>query len=687
MSEFELNFRQVHLDFHTSPLIDEVGSAFNTEEFVNTLEKARVNSITCFARCHHGMVYYESEANTERIHPHLVNKNILKEQIEACHKKGIRVPIYTTVQWDYFTAQEHPEWLSLDENGSIIGSPEDKIQKPFEAGFYHTLCVNSPYRDFLKTHTKEILEMFEPVDGLFFDIVFPVGCACKHCRQGMLEKGMKPHIEVDRFKYSQMMIDEFQVDMTKFVRQYNKDCSIFYNKGHVGTAHRPVLDAFSHFELESLPSGLWGYLHFPITMRYARTLGLDCLAQTGKFHTMWGDFHSFKNKAALEFECFNMLALNAKCLIGDQLDPGGKLSEPVYELIGSVYSEVEKKEPWCKSAKPVTEIGVFTSEEYDIKFSRDLTPSLRGITRMLQEGAYQFDIIDTMSDFSKYRLLALPDEITVSEDFALKLGEYINKGGSVIASFESGLNAAKSGFSFKELGVKLKDGATRDLDEKLVRGINYPVFNYADYIIPKGDIGKGLPETEHVMYMKGVEVEALSGSEVLADTVLSFFDRTYEHFCSHRQTPSSGKAGYQGIVRNGNVIYFAHPIFKQYNQNAPRWCKQLFLNAVDMLMPNPLLKHNGPSTMLTAVNEQAKEKRFIIHLLHYIPERRSADIDIIEDIIPLYNVSILLKTGREVESVFCVPQGQKIKFEIKEEGVIFTVPEISGHQMVEVNYR
>lgn len=686
MGKIDLRYRQVHLDYHTSPFIEGIGAAFDAEEFASTLEEARVNSITCFARCHHGMIYYDSNENPERIHPHLANKNLLKEQIEACHKRGIRVPIYTTVQWDYYTAQEHPEWLSITPDGSVIGSPEEKVQKLYEAGFYHTLCVNTPYRTFLKAHVKEILEMFDPVDGLFMDIVFPVGCSCRFCRQGMLEKGFKPHIETDRLKYSQQMINEFKQDMTSFIRQYNKDCSIFYNKGHIGTAHRPVVDAYSHFELETLPSGLWGYLHFPITMRYARNLGIDCLAQTGKFHTMWGDFHSFKNKAALEFECFNMLALNAKCMIGDQLEPNGKISKPVYELIGSVYSEVEKKEPWCRGAKPVTEIGVFTPEEFYGAGVGELPPEMRGIVRMLQESAHQFDVIDTQSDFSKYKVLILPDDIPVSEETALKLKEYITNGGGVIASFESGMDREKSKFNLKELGVIIKDNATRDIYGNLVRGKNYPRADYADYIIPKGEIGRGLPETEHAMYMKGVEVEAEPGTEVLADTIVSYFDRDYLHFCSHRQTPSSGKVGGPGIVRNGSTIYFAHPIFRQYYQNAPRWCKQLFLNALEMLLPQPVLKHNGPSTMLAAVNDQHEENRRIVHLLHYIPERRSMDIDIIEDVIPLYDVGVSIKTEKEVRAIICVPQGVSIDFTQKDGRVEFGVPEVHGHQIVSVDY-
>ncbi len=47
----ELRFRQVHLDYHTSPDIPGIGSEFDAEQFTQTLEQARVDSITCFARC------------------------------------------------------------------------------------------------------------------------------------------------------------------------------------------------------------------------------------------------------------------------------------------------------------------------------------------------------------------------------------------------------------------------------------------------------------------------------------------------------------------------------------------------------------------------------------------------------------------------------------------------------------
>jgi len=45
VDKFDLRFRQIHLDFHTSEFIDGIGSQFDPKEFATTLEKARVDSI------------------------------------------------------------------------------------------------------------------------------------------------------------------------------------------------------------------------------------------------------------------------------------------------------------------------------------------------------------------------------------------------------------------------------------------------------------------------------------------------------------------------------------------------------------------------------------------------------------------------------------------------------------------
>ncbi|NLW51338.1 MAG: beta-galactosidase [Candidatus Brocadiaceae bacterium] len=675
MTRWELPFRQIHLDFHTSEDIPDVGADFDAEEFAATLEKAHVNSVTAFGRCHHGWIYFDSREFPERVHPTLARRDLLREQIEACHARGIRVPIYTTVQWDHYTSQRHPEWCVLDPDGRLSGTP------PYEAGFYRYLCVNTPYREFLKLHVREMLETL-PVDGFFFDIVQHRDCSCRGCRDDMEAAGLDPAVHADRMRHAKQMLDAFKQDMTEFVRRFNKDCLVFYNAGHVGPAVRDSAPAYTHFEVESLPSGGWGYIHFPLSVRYARTLGRDCLSHTGKFHTAWGDFHSFKNRPALEFECLRMLALNAKCDVGDQLHPRGRLCPHVYDLIGSVYSLVEAREPWCAGARAVAEIGVLTPEEFTGR-----REAAAGAVRILQEGARQFDVLDTRSDWAPYKLLVLPDHVPVDDELAARLQGYLDAGGRLIASFESGLTPSKDRFAAAGLGVRLRPNPTRCPDGRLARDTGWEGRSaYAEYVLPSGAIGQGLPPTEHVMYAKGVEVEAQPGTDVLAPVIASYFDRTSEHFCSHRQTPSSGRPDYPGIVRRGGAVYFAHPVFSLYNAWAPRWCRTLLLNAVDMLLPEPLLRHDGPTGLMATVNEQAAERRWIVHLLHYVPERRGRELDVIEDVIPLFGLNVSVKVPGTVRSVRRVPDGGPLEFRFEGGRVDFLLQRLDGHAMVELAF-
>lgn len=651
-------FRQIHLDFHTSEDITGIGESFDPDEFAETLQKAHVNSVTCFGRCHHGWIYYDTKMFPERRHPHL-KRNLLAEQIEACHKRGIRVPIYSTIQWDHYTAKHHPEWLALDENGSVIGT------KPFEPGFYRVLDVHTAYRDFLKNHLKELFDTV-PVDGLFLDIVKPVDNCSPSALQDMLSNGIDPKNPVEREKYSIDIINGFISDMTGFIRAMDSQCHIFYNGGHVGPRHREIVKDHTHLELESLPSGGWGYLHFPLTVRYARKLTDQYLGMTGKFHTSWGDFHSFKNKPALEFECFTMLAHGASCSIGDQLHPNGKIDAATYELVGSVYSQIEECEPWCVGAKNLTEIAVFSPEEF---VGGRRPPAAMGVVRMLQEGKHQFDVIDSRTDLSGYKVMVLPDVITLSPEMILRLEGFLQKGGAIIASHYSGLNREKTAFALKSLGLDWVGDAPYS----------------PDFIVPKEPLLRGLKPTEHVMYLKGAEVKPRGDAEVLADVVVPFFNRTYEHFSSHRHTPSAGKVGYPGIVRNGNAIYFAHPIFTQYHQNAPLWCKTLFLNALDVLLPDPLLRMKAPSSTVATITEQPEHKRWVVHLLNYIPERRGEDFDTIEEVIPLFDVEVSILTSSEVKSLFLVPQSEDLPYTNRDGRVEFILPRLDGHQLVELN--
>lgn len=649
-----LRFRQIHLDFHTSEQIPGIGSEFDADEFADTLKAAHVNSVTCFARCHHGWIYYETERFAERRHPELCC-DLLGQQIQACHARDIRVPVYITVQWDHYTAREHPEWLVCDENGCIPGT------RPFEAGFYRRLCLNTPYVDWLEVMTSDVCEMLE-VDGIFFDIVAASPCCCQYCIEGMIAQGLNPALSESRAQFADDVLVRFQERLSSVVHSLRPEATVFFNSGHLGPHHRRTIHTFTHLELESLPSGGWGYMHFPLAQRYARRLGRDTIGVTGKFHTSWGDFSSFKRPAALEFECLNMLALGAKCSIGDQLHPTGQVCGATYDLIGGVYAKVEAAEPWCEGAEPLVDIGVFTPEEFT---GGRLHDAAIGATRILQETRHQFDIIDSQSDLSGYRLLVLPDEIPVSEDLAARVHGFVAAGGALLASYRSGLAPDGTDFALPDLGITLVGDAPYS----------------PDFVVPAA-LADGLANTHHVMYRRGLEVELTDEAEVLSWVVRPYFNRTWQHFCSHRHTPAASPADYPAVVRKGSCVYFMHPVFSMYNANAPHWCKRLVANALDLLLPDPLLRAGGPSTALFTVNAQPAHHRLVVHVLHYIPERRGTDFDTIEDVIPIFDVPVSVRVGAPVTGVTLAPQGGVVPFTQSEGRVDFVIARVDGHQMV-----
>ena len=673
----ELRFRQVHLDFHTSGLIDNIGSEFDPETFAKTLSEAHINSITCFGRCHHGYLYYNSEKFPELIHPNLKHLALLEDQISACHANDIRVPVYTTVQWDELQTRLHPEWLMRTPEGKPVNHGY------YEAGFYNCLCVNTPYLEFLKDQVADMITCVPDMDGIFLDIVQERECSCKYCQKGMKQEGLNPHNEKERKDYGRKIINDFKHDMTCFIHSFNPELTIFYNCQAVQQHSK---SAYTHIEVESLPSGAWGYDHFAFESRYVRNLGPDIVGQTGKFHTAWGDFHSFKTKEALEYECFRMIAMGAKCMIGDQLEPNGALSPPVYNLIGSVYVQIEEREPWCTAAKAVTDIAIFDPREFYDPCQFNHPEALLGAMKMLEQVGGQFDIIDSSMGFSMYNLLVLPDVIPVEGEFGKTLDSFINNGGNIILSYLSGFSESKRDAGFVNMPVVAnQEQMVNVFGEEFHGKFDQQRNSGANYLLPNKTIGAGLPETEHVMYMKNLEVTPASDCEVLATVIAPCFYRDYRHFCSHRQAPSSGIEEGAGIIQRGKVIYFAHNIFTLYQLRAPKWIKVLFNNAVNLLI-TPMLRHNGPTTLLAALNRQEAEKRDVLHLLHYIPKRVSSTMDIIEDRIPLYQISFTIGSGIPIDKILLVPQGKELPFSSEEGRINFTVEKIDGHQMVELQW-
>lgn len=646
----KLRKRQVHLDFHTNGTLT-VGTEFSKEQFQAALKAGHVDSITVFSKCHHGYSYHPTEVN--EMHPGL-SFDLLGAQLEACKEIGVRAPVYISAGLDEKEIPRHPEWHHH-------WSPDPKEhEKELQAVHFHFLCFNTGYLDFLCAQIEEVMQKYDPC-GIFLDIVSPRVCYCDKCLADMKALGLDVESEADRQKFSMMTFEKYTAATNAAVRKYSDTATIFHNAGHIPKGGYSLINCNTHLELESLPTGGWGYDHFPLSAAYVRTLkDYDFIGMTGKFHNTWGEFGGFKHPNALIYETSLSVANGGGCSIGDQMHPLGEMNMATYNLIGKAYSLIEQKEPWLNDAVNIADIAVLSAEA--VTGSRDLgEKSDVGANRMLLETHRLYNFVDAKADLSSYKMLILPDVGDLPDDIIEKIKAFVANGGKIIASGKSLVN---DGRFYLDIGAEYK-------------GENE---FYPTYFVPCFDTVDGT--TQYVMKSKSYLFDA-KDCDIVGCGQNPYFNRTLEHFCSHQHAPNNPDKQFPAVAVKGNIAYIGWDIFNAYANEGHLIFKEIFAYLAERLLGDEAsVKVSLPDRGIVTLTRQSGENRMILHLLFAHTTVRGRNTEVIEDTVPLYDIKCSVKAEKAPTAVTLEPQGESLPFVFENGNVSFTVPKVYIHQMV-----
>lgn len=665
--------RQIHLDFHTPQGVGPIAARFDPARYVGTLAAAGVDSVVTFAKCHHGWSYYDSAVGMR--HPDLAF-DLLRVQFDACKAAGIRLPIYVSVGWDELAAFNHPDWRQISPDGTF--STLGVLGRNLDATWSY-LCLNSPYLDAVCTQIEELASSFPAADGFWLDIAPRQGqCCCTHCRSAMDARGLDWTREADRLAFRRIVETTYYQRTVAAARSVRPDMPVFHNQGHTPRGDRTIFRYYSHLDIESLPTGGWGYDHFPISARYAETVGKPFLGLTGRFHTVWGEFGGYKHPNALRYEAALIQAFGGGISIGDQLDVTGELDVSTYRLIGQAFGEARSREPWCQGSRNVADVAVLSSAS--VRFPGLLDAGAKhceedeGAVRMLLEAHIPFDVIDSDADLSRYRLLILPDTIALVSTLVERLKEYLGSGGCVLLTGVSGMTP--------DLKTWALDIGAEDLG---------PAPHTPTFILPIPGLRPDFCDSPFVMYAAPRQLRPTTGRS-LGDVYFPYFNRSPRHFFGHQHTPARPEpTGFALGVRTGGLAAVPYPVFTLYRRLGAVAIKAFTVALILDLLGKPSLSVDLPSQGRATLRHQPDQDRHVLHLLYATPALRGmtplGPMEVIEDLPTLHDIAVRVRLDEPVAQVRLVPDGDPIAFERTVDGVTFRVPRLSGSALVEICHR
>ncbi|HZT99905.1 MAG TPA: alpha-amylase family protein [Ktedonobacteraceae bacterium] len=674
MGSVNLRFRQVHLDFHTSAACQDVGASFDPQVFAETVKMAHVNSMTIFAKCHHGFSYYPTKVGT--MHPHL-QFDLMGQQIEALHAIGVRVPIYVSLMWDDLAGEQQGEWIIVDKDGNMLIRPPLTNQSPVFGGWgWTTLDLTSGYGDYVIAQVEELCHTY-PVDGFFFDICFPLPNYSPWGQARMRQAGVPLDDDQAVFQFALQGLNAYMQRLSSVVREHVPEATIFFN-GTVTPLMEMTIPFQTHLEIESLPtaSHAWGYLHYPIMSRQARTNDVEFLGMTGRFHKSWADFGGLKTRDQLGYECGTIVGAGGKISVGDQLHPSGVLDPAVYRLLSHSFGRIEQLEPWLEGAKPTAEVAILSQ----LKPMSGLripghSDDVEGAAQLFLETALQFDIIDpAMTAFSDYKALVLPDGFAVDTPLKAKLEQFIASGGKLIISGTAALNLASGKFVLDGMPVTYEAPAPTTpsylrLDQALVGDTELAT----DY--------------DYVFYEQAHQVRPVDGATSHGELRQALFNRTWEHFTSHAHAPVGASLNSPLVVEKGNILYFAAPLFGAY-RNHDYWAyRAIALNALRGFLPPPLLVPSGPGwaefTLHSQLYGDGQSTRKIVHIVTYHPRRTLQPVPHVDQSWATSGLSMkVLSEGKMPEHVYLAPDRQALDFVREGDYVRIDLPPVGPHTVV-----
>lgn len=329
--------------------------------------------------------------------------------------------------------------------------------------------------------------------------------------------------------------------------------------------------------------------------------------------------------------------------------------------------------------------GGYGGEPVDPNDRGNPSDYLQGVYYALVEGRIPFDLIHendlTPAALKKYSVLIMPNTALLSNEQAANLKQYVATGGSILATFETGL--------YDEWGNQRSDYALADIfDIHLKPGYKGPkgqIF-YAN-IDNKHEILNGFGDTDRLPGGEYYIPVNASGNHIL--TVVPPFpngipEMVYAHARKEAGYPGQHSQDPAMVVRekgNSRLVYFPTDIDKNIWLRGSTDLSKLLQQSVNwMLHGKSVIKIEGDGTLEVIAWET--EPGFALHVLNYNNPNMSRPSLRKNYPIGKQKVSVKLPAGARITKAELLRAGTPLTIKQTGNTVEFVIPSIEDFEVV-----
>ena len=116
------------------------------------------------------------------------------------------------------------------------------------------------------------------------------------------------------------------------------------------------------------------------------------------------------------------------------------------------------------------------------------------------------------------------------------------------------------------------------------------------FLRPEEHVADGMADWDMVMYEPGFRMAPGTRGSLPVPDCRTIFRESLGAFQRTRIHPARPLSKYAAAIQNGRTITFAVPILEAFGKHANVGYRQILGNCIDLLLPRPLIRDQGPRT-------------------------------------------------------------------------------------------